>query len=104
LANQILIGILLIALTGAIAIAIYTLFYAESSAKNWMVMIMISTIFLLIGYLLELTSDDVGEAFTAVKLIYFGNAFVGTWALVFVADYCEVKLNAYLVKIPLILI
>ncbi|MDR1272458.1 MAG: diguanylate cyclase [Clostridiales Family XIII bacterium] len=95
---------MLIALTCVVAIAGYTLFYAESSAKNWMVVMLVSTIFLLTGYLLELTSANVDEAFTAVKIVYFGNAFVCTWAFFFIADYCEVRLNLFLVRIPAILI
>lgn len=40
------------------------------------------------GYLLELVSQDLGEAMVAVRMEYLGGAFITTFLFVFVARYC----------------
>lgn len=40
------------------------------------------------GYLLELVSQDIGEAMVAVRMEYLGGAFITTFLFVFVVRYC----------------
>ena len=40
------------------------------------------------GYLLELVSQDIGEAMVAVRMEYLGGAFITTFLFVFVGRYC----------------
>jgi len=58
----------------------------------------------LFGYLMELASTNAEEAYGAIKVLYMGASFVGTFAFFFAADFCNVKLHAVFVKALMIVI
>jgi len=81
-----------------------TLFRSPSYKKNYFLLMQSMVILCLLGYLLELTSTNVEEAFGATKVLYVGTAFVGTFAFFFAADFCNVKLHAVFVRALMIAI
>jgi diguanylate cyclase (GGDEF)-like protein len=56
-----------------------------------------------LGNLLEVISTDAGEAFTGIKILYLGN-YLSVFIFLFVADYFDIKLSRYFVKLPLLII
>jgi len=83
---------------------IITLFQSPSYKKNYFLLMQYMVIVSLFGYLLELTSTNAEEAFGAVKVLYAGASFVGTFAFFFAADFCNVKIHAVFVKALMIVI
>jgi len=57
----------------------------------------------LIGYLMELTSTNAEEAYASVKVLYVGSYLVTIFALFFIADYCNVRIQPFFIKIPMVL-
>ena len=102
--NNTLIMIVLGCIVIAVIINALTLFRAEGKNKNWFLLTMLATLAFLVGYLLELLSPDTGAAFNAVRLIYVGSQLVGPFALFFVADFCEIKIHTWFVRVPLLAI
>ncbi|MDR1428654.1 MAG: diguanylate cyclase, partial [Spirochaetaceae bacterium] len=92
------------ALAATLYFALYILYRCQSSKKTYLLLTLISASVLILGHLLELQSEDTGEAFTAVKILYVGVAFVSTFTLFFAADFCEIKLHPYAVKLPMVVI
>jgi diguanylate cyclase (GGDEF)-like protein len=77
-------------------VASHTFFRCKSEKKNHFLLVLVSVLFILIGHLLELLSNSTGEAFTAIRVLYFGSGFVSPFILFFIADYCDVKLPSLL--------
>jgi diguanylate cyclase (GGDEF)-like protein len=77
-------------------VASHTFFRCKSEKKNHFLLVLVSLLFILIGHLLELLSNSTGEAFTAIRVLYFGSGFVSPFLLFFIADYCDVKLPSLL--------
>ena len=102
--NAILITVVCIALALSLFIGVYALFRSQSSKRNYFLLMQTLIIVYLAGYLLELTSTMVGEAFTAVRVLYIGGFFVAPLALFFVADYCNIKIHPLFVKTPMLLL
>ncbi|MDR3365300.1 MAG: diguanylate cyclase [Clostridiales Family XIII bacterium] len=100
--DTVLIAIAIVAIAVAVFVSALTLFKAESKKKNWFMLMMMAIIVFLIGHLLELISSDVGGAFTASRVLYIGSQLVGPFALFFVADFCEIKIHRWLVRVPLL--
>jgi diguanylate cyclase (GGDEF)-like protein len=84
-------------------LGIFALFYGRSEKKNYFVLTMLATSVFLLGHLLELLSNSRDEAFTALKVLYIGSPFVSTLTPFFIADYCDVKLHKFFVKMPMLL-
>ncbi|AEF83148.1 histidine kinase N-terminal 7TM domain-containing diguanylate cyclase [Leadbettera azotonutricia] len=102
--NVILVAIVCVALAMSFFIGIYVLFRRQSGDKNEFLLLQTAIIIFLLGHLLELTSSNAGEAFTAVKVLYLGACFVPVFAFFFIAGFCEVKLPPFLVRLPLLLL
>ena len=100
--NTILILIVCFALALSIFIGVYALFRSQSSKRNYFLLMQAVIIIYLVGYLLELTSTNVDEAFVAVKVLYFG-FFVAPLAFFFVADYCNIKVHPVYIKLPMLI-
>jgi len=100
--------IFFIVICAALAIAIYTgiitLFRSPSYKKNYFLLMQAMVIIYLFGFLLELTSTNTEEAYTAIKVLYTGASFVGTFAFFFAADFCNVKIHAVFMKALMIVI
>ena len=93
-----------ISLAISVFVGIYALFWSQSYKKDNFVLMQAMIILYLFGYLLELTSTNAEEAFAAMKVVYLAALFAGVFAFFFVADFCNVKLNAFLIKAPMVLI
>ena len=96
--------IVCITLAMSIFVGIYALFWSQSYKKNNFVLMQSMIILYLFGYLLELTSSNAEEAYTAVRVIYTGGLFAAVFAFFFVADYCNVKLPTIPVKVPMVIL
>jgi len=94
--------VLFVIVCGALAISlfagIFTLFRSPSYKKNYFLLMQSMVIVCLFGYLLELTSTNAEEAYGAVKVLYVGSSFIGTFAFFFAADFCNVKLHSVFVR------
>ena len=101
--NTILVLIVCFALALSLFIGIYALFRSQSSKRNYFLLMQAVIIIYLIGYLLELTSNNAEEAFSAVKVLYFG-FFVAPLAFFFVADYCNIKIHSIFIKTPMLIL
>jgi diguanylate cyclase (GGDEF)-like protein len=102
--NIILIVIVGAALAMSLFAGVITLFRSSSYKKNHFLLMQCMVIVYLLGCLMELTSTGAEEAFGAVKVLYIGASFVGTFAFFFAADFCNVKVHAVFVKALMIVI
>lgn len=73
---------------GCIFFVILMMRQRESNLSKLMLCIGFLGAFQNAGYLLELLSQDLGEAMVAVRMEYLGGAFITTFLFVFVARYC----------------
>ncbi|MCL2233338.1 MAG: diguanylate cyclase [Treponema sp.] len=101
--HTLLIFMVCFALVLSLFIGVYALFRSQSSKRNYFLLMQVVIIIYLIGYLLELTSTNAEEAFAAVRVLYIG-FFVAPLAFFFVADYCNIKIHALFVKIPMLMV
>lgn len=53
------------------------------------------------GYFLEMRSRNISEAMTALKIEYIGASFIMTMLMIFVFNYCHVKLNKIVSNVAL---
>jgi diguanylate cyclase (GGDEF)-like protein len=100
--NYILLAAICVSLGIAIYIAVYTHLYCKSEKRRYFLLCMVAIIVYVLGHMFELMSESAEEAFTALKMHYLGAMFVAVFAFFFVADYCEIKLPALRVRLPLI--
>ena len=103
--QNIIFGIIVcIALAMSVFIAIHTLFRSQSEKKGYFLLMQIMVIVYLFGSLLEITSTNAEEAYTAIRVLYVGSSFVATFAFLFIADYCNIKLHPVFVKTPMVIL
>jgi len=102
--NIILLLVVCAALVISIFAGVFTLFRSPSYKKNYFLLMQCMVIIYLFGYLLELSSTNAEEAYGAIKVLYLGASFVGTFAFFFAADFCNVKIHTVFVKAFMILI
>jgi len=102
--NIVLFVIVCAALAMSLFAGIITLFRSPSYKKNYFLLMQCMVIVYIFGYLMELTSTNAEEAYGAVRVLYIGASFVGTFAFFFVADFCNVKIHAVFVKALMIVI
>jgi hypothetical protein len=70
----------------------HILFRGGVVKKKYFLLLTFSIFLVLIGHLLELTGRNTSGAFSGVRLLYLGSAFVSSCLLFFVADYCDIKI------------
>ena len=68
----------------------------NSELVKIMLCIAYSAIMMNAGYLIELTATTKKSAMAAVRMEYVGSAFVATYILLFVCQYCRIKISAKL--------
>ena len=102
--NFVLIAIVCVALAMSLFVGVYALFRGQSYKKNYFLLMQAMIVIYLFGYLLEVTSTNAEEAYTAVKVLYIGASLVATFAFFFVADYCNIRLHPLFVKFPMVLV
>jgi len=75
------------------------------SEKRYMFVYCIVTIVLYsLGYLIEISSEDLSGAVIGVKVMYAGGSFMSPLFFFFVADYCEIRIPKKYYRIPLLII
>jgi diguanylate cyclase (GGDEF)-like protein len=67
-----------------------TVIRCRSEKKNFFIFCLIGILLYVGGNFFEVTSSDVGGAFTGVKVMYAGGCFMSPLFLMFILDYCEV--------------
>ena len=84
----------------ALAMSVFTggvaLYRNQSYKKNHFLLMHSMVILFLFGYLLELTSTNVEEAYAAVRVMYAGAAFVAPFVFFFTADYCNTRVPPFI--------
>ena len=93
-----------IALGISLFIGIYALFRSQSNKKNYFLLMQTMIIVYLAGYLLEITSNNIDEAFLALKIMYIGGYFMTPFAFFFAADYCNLKIHPIYIRTPLLIL
>ena len=93
-----------LALFFSLSLGIFALFRSKSYKKNYFLLTQAMVVIYLLGHLLEITSTNAEEAYTAVKVLYIGFSFVATFAFFFIADYCNIRLHRGFVKIPMLIV
>ncbi|MDR1779062.1 MAG: diguanylate cyclase [Clostridiales Family XIII bacterium] len=94
-----------IALVASIALSGYliavTILNCRSEKKNLFIFCLIGLLFYTLGNFMEVSATDTGGALTGVKVMYVGVCFMSPLFLLFLSDYCEIRLPA-LVKALLV--
>ncbi|MFP3156202.1 diguanylate cyclase [Lachnospiraceae bacterium ZAX-1] len=94
--HNILLVAVAIPLILVIVIGYLTLFRCRSEKKNYFLLILVSMIFILVGHILELLSNSTDEAFTAIRVLYIGSGLIPPFILLFVADYCDIRIHKFI--------
>jgi diguanylate cyclase (GGDEF)-like protein len=102
--NIIFFVITCVALAMSIFAGVITLFRSPSYKKNYFLLMQSMVVIYLLGFLLQLTSTNAEEAYGAIKVLYVGASFVGTFAFFFAADFCNVKIHAVFVRTLMLVI
>ena len=100
--NLIQIFFVIITLILSLTVGVYALFKSQSYKRNYYLLLQGMVIVFLLGYLLQITSTNTDEAFTAVKVLYLGAYFASVFTFFFIADYCNVKLHPIFIKLPML--
>jgi len=89
--NVVLSASMIVSLAILIFIGTYTLNRSESKKSIPFIAVLIAGFFIVLGYLMEINSSSAEGAFTAIKVLYIGSAFVSPLLLIFAGSYCDVK-------------
>ena len=100
--NFVFIFIACVALVLSLFVGVYALFRGQSHKKNYFLLMQIMIVVYLFGYLFEITSTNVEEAYLGIKMLDISGSFVAVLAFFFVADYCNVKLHPVFVRAPML--
>lgn len=87
---------LMLQYVGIIILIIELLYIAnqwKSRPQMLLMIFVISTLINFVGYLFELQSTNKETALIAVKFIYLGKPFISLSMILFVLEYCKVKIN-----------
>lgn len=82
---------------------VYTLHQWPSRPQSYLLFLLLATLLNSIGYLFELSTVQPEVAFAGTKLSYVGKAYIPMITVLFVADYCKVKLPRILPKVMLLI-
>jgi len=91
--NMILSIILYISLFVTVFLGVYALLYCESKIIASYIALLTTVFLYTLGYLLEITAHTEEGGFIGSKVTYMGSAFTAPVLLMFVIDYCKVKIN-----------
>ncbi|MDR1795991.1 MAG: diguanylate cyclase [Clostridiales Family XIII bacterium] len=91
--------IVIIALACCIGLAAFllavTVLNCRSEKKDLFIFCIVGILFYSIGNFMEVTSTDTGGALVGVKVMYVGVCFMSPLFLLFLSNYCEVNLPAF---------
>lgn len=88
-----MIGIEYISIALLIFEIIYVMKQKGSYMQNLMLLLLISVLVNLIGYLVELKSDSLETALIGVKIAYLGKPYITLCIFFFVVEFCKVNLS-----------
>ena len=105
----ILLTIVLILSMAIIVIScVYTLVRCESKKRNTFIAVLIFGFIGILGYLFEINSSVTEEAFLGKRIMYMGSFFSIALLLLFVINYCDIKIKkwvtAFILTTPLCLL
>jgi len=83
---------------------VVTLERCRSEKRYAFVYCIITLILYTLGYLIEISSGNLGGAIIAIKVMYAGGSFMSPFFFFFVADYCEIRTPKKYYKLPLLVI
>ncbi len=75
---------------------LYILYQQPSKQQNRLLITTITMLVNFVGYLLEMRADTADMALQAVKFNYLGKAFIPLTVLLFIMEYCRIRLPKYL--------
>jgi diguanylate cyclase (GGDEF)-like protein len=101
--NAILTTSLTIILLAAAVLGIYLLAHCQSRKRNSLLLCVVTASIYLLGHLLTLTSISADEAFAGVKVVYLGGLLTASFAFLFIADYCDIRVHP-IIKIPIYIV
>ena len=104
MANIVQVIFISITLVLSVFIWVYALFRSFNNKKEYFLLMQAMVIIYLLGYLLELSSSNVDEAYTGVRLLYVGSYFTAVFAFFFIADYCNLRIHNLFIKTPMVLL
>jgi diguanylate cyclase (GGDEF)-like protein len=93
MANKILAITLIASLVIVVLLIGYTLRYCESKKKAPFVELLVSIFLYTLGYLLEITAVSAEAAAAGMMVAYIGASFWGSCYLLFVSEFCEIKIK-----------
>ena len=101
-----LLQIIIVCITFALSLFVWlhSLFRSQSYKRNYFLLMQAMIIVYLFGYLLEVTSTNTEEAFTAVRVLYVGAYFVPVFTLFLIADHRNIKLHPLYIKTPMVIV
>ena len=88
-----MIGIEYISIALLIFEIIYVMKQKGSYMQNLMLLLLISVLVNLVGYLVELKSDSLETALIGVKIAYLGKPYITLCIFFFVVEFCKVNLS-----------
>jgi diguanylate cyclase (GGDEF)-like protein len=74
-------------------LVVLTVTKCRSEKKNAFLFGLIAILLYVIGNFFEVTSTDIGGAFTGVKVMYIGSCFLTPLFLMFIMEYCDVPIR-----------
>lgn len=75
---------------------IYTYHQNTSKIQNTLMLMETALLLNFVGYLYELKATNMADALTAVKISYMGKPFIILFMLLFVLEYCSIRLPKWL--------
>jgi len=91
--NETLSGIIIFSMGILVFLGIYTQLRCESKIKVPFLAVLIAMFLSFLGQLLELNAYTTDGAFIARRVQYLGAPFLAMLNLIFIASYCEIKIN-----------
>ena len=91
--NESLSGIIILSLGILLFLGIYTQLRCESKIKTQFLAVLVAMSISFLGQLMEISAYTTDGAFLARKVQYLGAPFLGVTNVLFVAAYCEIKIN-----------
>jgi signal transduction histidine kinase/CheY-like chemotaxis protein len=91
--NAVLTGILIASLATTVYLWYLAAAHCESKIVTYYHALLLTVFMFTLGYLLEITALSTDGGLTAAKVTYMGSAFCPAFNLLFVAQYCDRKLN-----------
>ena len=102
--GHLLIAVIWIALAMSLFLGVYALFRGQSTKNYYLILMQTMIAAFLFGYILELTSTNVEEAYLGLKIMDATSSFLSVFVFFFVADFCNIKIRPIVIKFLMLLV